>query len=94
MSETRSISASPGLRGEVSVPGDKSISHRSIMFGSLADGMTRVSGFLQGEDNYATLKAFRSMGVEIDDRGNGELAISGVGLHGLKEPSDVIDCGN
>ncbi|PLX74784.1 MAG: 3-phosphoshikimate 1-carboxyvinyltransferase [Desulfuromonas sp.] len=94
MSETRTISASPGLRGEVSVPGDKSISHRSIMFGSLADGVTRVSGFLQGEDNYATLKAFRSMGVEIDDRGNGELAISGVGLHGLKEPSDVIDCGN
>ena len=94
MSQSRTVKRSRGLRGEISVPGDKSISHRSIMFGSLADGTTRVSGFLQGEDNYATFKAFQSMGVEITDLGNGNLEIAGVGLHGLKEPADVIDCGN
>ena len=94
MSQSRTISSSKGLRGEIRVPGDKSISHRSIMFGSLAEGKTRVSGFLQGEDNYATLKAFQSMGVEIIDSGDGRLEISGVGLHGLHEPSDLIDCGN
>jgi 3-phosphoshikimate 1-carboxyvinyltransferase len=94
MIEKRVVSGSRGLRGEVSVPGDKSISHRSIMFGSLAEGVTRVSGFLQGEDNYATLKAFQSMGVEIVDSGDGHLAITGVGLHGLQEPADIIDCGN
>lgn len=94
MTQKRTISNSRGLRGEISVPGDKSISHRSIMFGSLAEGVTRVSGFLQGEDNYATLKAFRSMGVDIVDGGSGQLEINGVGLHGLQEPSNIIDCGN
>lgn len=92
--QTQTITAARGLRGEIAVPGDKSISHRSIMFGALASGTTRVSGFLQGEDNYSTLNAFRAMGVEIDDLGNGELCIAGVGLHGLKEPGDVLDCGN
>jgi len=94
MTQKRTIKKSSGLRGEIRVPGDKSISHRTIMFGSLAEGKTRVSGFLQGEDNYATLKAFAAMGVEIDDKGGGNLEISGVGLHGLKEPNDVLDCGN
>ncbi len=94
MPQSRTVKSSRGLRGEICVPGDKSISHRSIMFGSLADGITRVSGFLQGEDNYSTFKAFQSMGVEISDLGNGNLEISGVGLHGLQEPGDVIDCGN
>jgi len=94
MTQKRTIRKSSGLRGEIRIPGDKSISHRSIMFGSLAEGKTRVSGFLQGEDNYATLKAFAAMGVEIDDKGGGNLEINGVGLHGLKEPTDVLDCGN
>jgi 3-phosphoshikimate 1-carboxyvinyltransferase len=82
-----------GLRGELHVPGDKSISHRSIMFGSIACGITRVTGFLRGEDALATLHAFRSMGVEVEDDGV-SLTIHGKGLHGLTEPIDVIDCGN
>ena len=93
-SQTRSIAPIKSLRGEVSVPGDKSISHRSIMFGSLAEGTTRVSGFLMGEDNLSTWKAFESMGVTISQTGTDALEIKGVGLDGLKEPGDVLDCGN
>ena len=81
------------VRGEITVPGDKSISHRSIMLGAIANGVTTVRGFLRGEDNMATMMAFRCMGVEIEDDGV-TLAIHGRGLHGLREPSDVIDCGN
>ncbi len=88
--------AEPGgaLSGSIRVPGDKSISHRSIMFGALAEGVTRVSGFLNGEDNLATLNAFRSMGVKITDPENGQLEISGVGMHGLQAPAADIDVGN
>jgi len=93
-SERRSVSGPGPLRGEVTVPGDKSISHRSIMIGSLARGTTRVHGFLHGEDNHATLNAFRAMGVEIDEEPGGVLSIHGRGLHGLQEPGDVLDCGN
>ena len=82
------------LKGVIRVPGDKSISHRSIMFGALADGTTRVSGFLNGEDNLATLNAFRSMGVKITEPDNGQLEIQGVGMHGLQAPSADIDLGN
>ncbi len=81
------------VKGEISVPGDKSISHRSIILGSIARGITTVSGFLRGEDNIATLNAFRSMGTEIEDDGV-TLKIHGKGLHGLSEADDVIDCGN
>lgn len=94
MSETRIITQSSALRGEITVPGDKSISHRSIMLGSLAKGMTVVRGFLHGEDNHSTLRAFLSMGIEIKEEQNGVLAIVGKGLSGLKEPGDVLDCGN
>jgi 3-phosphoshikimate 1-carboxyvinyltransferase len=94
MSEKRTIRPGGGLRGEISVPGDKSISHRSIMLGSLAEGVTRVHGFLHGEDNHATLRAFRSMGIAVEELPGGELRIEGKGLHGLAEPGDVIDCGN
>ena len=93
-SQTRTIAPIKSLRGEVSVPGDKSISHRSIMFGSLAEGTTRVSGFLMGEDNLSTWKAFESMGVTIAQTGTDTLEIKGVGLNGLQEPGDVLDCGN
>ena len=93
-SQNRTIAPIKSLRGEVSVPGDKSISHRSIMFGSLAEGTTRVSGFLMGEDNLSTWKAFESMGVTISQTGIDELEIKGVGLNGLQEPGDVLDCGN
>ncbi len=81
------------LYGEIVVPGDKSISHRSIMLGSLASGTTIISNFLRGEDNFSTMGAFRSMGVKIEDDGS-IIKVHGVGLHGLEEPGDLIDCGN
>jgi len=82
------------LRGRVRVPGDKSISHRSIMFGALADGVTEVSGFLEGEDCLATIGAFRAMGVRIDGPDHGRVTVHGVGLHGLREPSGPLYMGN
>ncbi len=82
------------LKGSIRVPGDKSISHRSIMFGALAEGTTHVSGFLNGEDNLATLNVFRSMGVCISDPVDGQLEIQGVGMQGLQAPTDVLDVGN
>jgi 3-phosphoshikimate 1-carboxyvinyltransferase len=94
MSETRILHPARTLRGEVAIPGDKSISHRSIMFGSLAEGTTRVCGFLAGEDNLSTLKAFQAMGITINQVAPGELVIEGRGLDGLQEPQDVLDCGN
>jgi len=92
--QSRTIAPAQGLRGEITVPGDKSISHRSIMFGALAEGQTRVTGFLQGEDNFSTLNAFRAMGVKIDQHEDGDLTVHGCGLQGLREPEDVLDCGN
>lgn len=88
--------AQPGgtAKGTIKVPGDKSISHRSIMFGSLAEGRTRVSGFLQGEDSLNTLRAFRAMGVNISDPSQGEFEIEGVGMHGLKAPAEPLYLGN
>ena len=94
MSQSKTVSPAAGLKGEITVPGDKSISHRSIMLGSLAEGITVVHGFLHGEDNHATLNAFRSMGVEIENLPGDVLKIHGRGLDGLQEPADVIDCGN
>lgn len=87
---------SPGgrLNGSLRVPGDKSISHRSIMLGSLADGVTEVSGFLEGEDSMATLNAFRAMGVVIEGPSQGKVTIHGVGMHGLSEPGAPLDLGN
>ena len=81
------------LKGSIKVPGDKSISHRSIMLGSIADGVTRVSGFLEGEDSLATLSAFRDMGVKIERNGS-NVTINGVGKHGLKEPIHSLNLGN
>ena len=88
--------ARPGgkLSGRLRVPGDKSISHRSIMLGSLAIGETRVSGFLEGEDSLATLAAFRAMGVSIEGPDAGRVRIQGVGLQGLKAPLDALYLGN
>ncbi|MGD0584468.1 MAG: 3-phosphoshikimate 1-carboxyvinyltransferase [Oryzomonas sp.] len=91
----KSITIQPAasVKGEIVVPGDKSISHRSVMLGAIANGVTTVRGFLRGEDNMATMGAFRAMGVRIEDDGE-TVAIHGQGLHGLKEPADIIDCGN
>ncbi len=88
------IKKSKPLKGEITVPGDKSISHRAVMLGAIAEGDTTIKGLLKGEDNMATLKAFRQMGVRIDEHKNGIVAIQGKGLHGLQEPDDVIDTGN
>ncbi|MGB7300681.1 MAG: 3-phosphoshikimate 1-carboxyvinyltransferase [Burkholderiaceae bacterium] len=82
------------LTGGLRVPGDKSISHRSVILGALADGVTRVSGFLAGEDALSTCQVFRALGVQIDGPVDGGLTIHGVGLHGLTEPSTHLDCGN
>jgi 3-phosphoshikimate 1-carboxyvinyltransferase len=88
--------AKPGssLSGRIRVPGDKSISHRSIMLGSLAEGTTEVEGFLEGEDALATLQAFRDMGVVIEGPHHGRVTIHGVGLHGLKAPAGPLYMGN
>jgi 3-phosphoshikimate 1-carboxyvinyltransferase len=95
MSDKR-FKVAPGglLTGRLRVPGDKSISHRSIMLGSLADGVTEVSGFLEGADSLATLQAFRAMGVAISDPVNGHVTIEGVGLRGLQAPAQALDLGN
>ncbi|MDF1629688.1 MAG: bifunctional prephenate dehydrogenase/3-phosphoshikimate 1-carboxyvinyltransferase [Alcanivoracaceae bacterium] len=82
------------LNGSLRVPGDKSISHRSIMLGALADGITEIEGFLEGEDALATLQAFRDMGVVIEGPSAGRVRVHGVGLHGLKAPSGTLYMGN
>ncbi len=82
------------LNGRVRVPGDKSISHRSIMLGSIAEGVTQVSGFLEGADSLATLRAFRDMAVDIEGPENGCVTIHGVGMHGLQKPKHALELGN
>lgn len=89
------VSHFSNLRGEMTVPGDKSISHRSIMLGSLAKGTTKVSGFLQGADCLSSISCFQKMGIEIEnDRTTNTVLIHGKGLHGLKAPSSILDVGN
>jgi len=82
------------LKGAIRVAGDKSISHRSIMMGSLAEGTTHVSGFLEGEDALATLNAFKAMGVKIEGPDNGKVVVHGVGMQGLQQPQASLDVGN
>ncbi len=96
MSKNIQFIVQPGgvIKGRIRVPGDKSISHRSIMLGSIAEGTTHVTGFLEGDDSLATLKAFQAMGVEIEGPVDGAVTIHGVGLKGLKAPSKPLDMGN
>lgn len=83
------------LRGKLSVPGDKSISHRAVMLGSLAKGTTKIYNFLQGLDCISTIEAFRKMGIEIDNNTKHNIVtIKGKGLQGLKKPNEIIDVGN
>ncbi len=82
------------LTGSLRVPGDKSMSHRSVIFGALAEGITHVSGLLEGEDVLATIAAFRAMGVKIEGPDEGRLLIHGVGLFGLEQPQHDLDVGN
>ncbi|MDN3553838.1 bifunctional prephenate dehydrogenase/3-phosphoshikimate 1-carboxyvinyltransferase [Halomonas almeriensis] len=88
--------AEPGgrVKGRIRVPGDKSVSHRAIMMGALAQGVTEISGFLEGEDSLATLQAFREMGVAIEGPHKGRVTVHGVGLHGLQAPAGPLYVGN
>jgi len=90
------LKAQPGgaVSGDIRVPGDKSISHRSIMLGALAEGVTEIEGFLEGEDSLATLQAFRDMGVTIEGPDQGRVRVHGVGLHGLQRPHGALYLGN
>ena len=91
MSNLRSQPGAP-LRGRAQVPGDKSISHRALLLGAIATGKSRVDGFLPAADCLATLDAVRSLGVEIEEHSPTTLTVHGVGLHGLQEPENVLDC--
>jgi 3-phosphoshikimate 1-carboxyvinyltransferase len=91
---TFQITPGGSLSGAVRVPGDKSISHRAVMLASLAQGQSEVRGFLTGEDCLCTMKAFRAMGVRIDQLAETHLRVHGVGLHGLQEPAQALDLGN
>ena len=81
------------LHSEITVPGDKSISHRAVMFGSLAKGTTRITHFLEGADCLSTISCFRKMGIDIENN-NGEILVHGKGLRGLSSPTDILDVGN
>ena len=82
------------LRGEILVPGDKSISHRAIMLAAVAEGTSRISGFLEGDDTRGTAAIFRALGVTIETPSASLRVVHGVGLHGLKKPDAALDCGN
>jgi len=96
MKNTKHFNVHPGgqVQGRIRVPGDKSVSHRSIMLGALAQGTTHISGFLEGEDAMATLQAFRDMGVVIEGPDDGKVVVHGVGLHGLQPPPGPLYVGN
>ena len=87
-------SKSGPLRGTASVPGDKSISHRALIFGAMAVGETRISGLLEGQDVLDTAKAMQAFGATVTRQGLGDWTVNGVGVGGFQEPADVIDCGN
>lgn len=82
-----------GLQGEITVPGDKSISHRSVMFGSIAQGITEIHNYLQGADCLSTISCFEKMGITIENKGSVVL-VHGCGLRGLTRPTEILDCGN
>lgn len=91
----RSIQAAGALRGEVQIPGDKSISHRAVMFGALADGVTQASHFLMSADCLSTISCFEKMGIRVDtDRENNTVTVHGKGLHGLSRPGELLYTGN
>jgi 3-phosphoshikimate 1-carboxyvinyltransferase len=88
------VAPGTGVAGNIAVPGDKSISHRAVMFGALASGRTQVTGFLEGEDCLSTMRAVEQLGAKIERPGPGEVLVEGVGLHGLQPPSAPLDMGN
>jgi 3-phosphoshikimate 1-carboxyvinyltransferase len=94
MSDLRVTGRARALAGDCTVPGDKSIGHRAVMFAAVADGHAQVRGLSGGEDNLRTVAVLRALGVPIESRGPGALAVSGVGLRGLRQASGDLDCGN
>ena len=93
--EARPLKSGGSLSGHVRVPGDKSISHRALLFGAIAEGQTTIEGLLPAEDPISTAACLRAMGVTISPIKDGEtITVQGVGLDGLQEPSEVLDCGN
>ena len=93
--DIRQLKSGGSLGGRVRVPGDKSISHRALLFGAIAEGTTTIEGLLPAEDPISTAACLRAMGAEISPIGDGEvITVEGVGLDGLQEPSEVLDCGN
>ena len=92
--ERMRIEPAVSLQGHLAVPGDKSISHRSLLLGAVADGETHVRGFGRSADTESTLNAVRALGAEVEELGADELIVHGVGLRGLRAPDDPIDCGN
>ncbi|MCL2620042.1 MAG: 3-phosphoshikimate 1-carboxyvinyltransferase [Defluviitaleaceae bacterium] len=92
---TTTIKPKTAVGGVITVPGDKSISHRAVILGSISEGITQIHGFLRGEDNLATISCLRQLGVDFEeDVDNNILRVQGVGLRGLKPPKDVLFCGN
>lgn len=81
------------LRGEVTIPGDKSISHRAVMLGAISEGTTRITNFLRGADCLSTIACFRKMGIDIEESPD-QILVHGKGLHGLQAPADILDAGN
>ena len=94
MTALRVVGPATGLRGEVSVPGDKSISHRSVILGALAKGKTHIIGFLNADDCLKTAAALQALGVKIDNLGQADMVVHGVGLRGLRDPGKPLDLGN
>ena len=88
------LRSSRGLRGTVTPPGDKSLSHRAVMFAALAEGKTLIEGFLTGEDTRNTARAMQSLGISVEGAETGRLVVHGKGLDGLSEPAGVLDLGN
>lgn len=89
----KSIKKAGKISGTINVPGDKSISHRAVMFGALAEGDTRITGFLESEDCLSTIRCIRALGVKIDKE-NEDYIVRGKGISGLREPDEILDCGN
>ena len=95
MNNIRTIKGGVNLKGKVKVPGDKSISHRALIIGSIAKGETTIEGFLHSEDPLSTADCLRKLGVNIPEiKQNEPFTISGLGLDGLKEPKEILNCGN
>src|SRR4051794_37588463 len=88
------IDAAARIDGHIGVPGDKSVSHRALLIGALADGETRVAGFGRSGDTLSTLGAVRALGVEVDEEDVDTLVVHGLGLRGLQAPGGPVDCGN